>query len=93
MGRGRLNPTSASGSTKKRVTDASSSAILLERSADTSEWLRVIAHMGDRCPKIDMHIMAPRATVRVPSTYRDMSYVIEQCRLLAAQLKAMELQS
>ena len=61
---------------------------------DDVYWLGFnCAHMGDRCPKIDMHIMAPRATVRVPSTYRDMSYVIEQCRLLAAQLKAMELQS
>lgn len=47
-------------------------------------------HMGDRCPRIEMHIVAPRATVAVPSTYRNINYVTQECQRLAAQLKAME---
>lgn len=58
--------------------------------SDDFYWLGFhCAHMGDRCPKLEIHVVAPRATAPVPSTYRDIKYVAEQCRLLAAQLRAM----
>jgi hypothetical protein len=51
------------------------------------------ALLGDRSPRLEMHIVAPLAIVAAPGTYRDINFVIQECRRLAVQLKALEGQS
>ena len=71
-----------------------SGGVYLEVDPGESEdvyWLGFhCGHMGDRCPRVEMHIVAPRAIVTVPGTYRDINYVTQECHRLAMQLKAME---
>ena len=58
--------------------------------SDDVYWLGFhCGHMGDRCPRVEMQIVAPRAIVTVPGTYRDINYVTQECHRLAVQLKAM----